>query len=73
MIDARFSDLMDEISKMKELIGQKDKQMTDYKKEVEEQFSTTPALGSVKSDKKEVKLEDKFNKDYQIILDFDKI
>ena len=73
MIDARFSDLMDEISKMKELIGQKDKQMTDYKKEVEEKFSTTPALGSVKSDKKEVKLDDKFNKDYQRILDFAKI
>jgi hypothetical protein len=73
MIDARFSDLMDEISKMKELIGQKDKQMTEYKKEVEEKFSTTPALGSVKSDKKEVKLDDRFNKDYQRIMDFAKI
>jgi hypothetical protein len=73
MIDARFSDLMDEISKMKELIGQKDEQMTEYKKEVEEKFSTTPALGSVKTDKKEVKLDDKFTKDYQRIMDFAKI
>jgi hypothetical protein len=73
MIDARFSDLMDEISKMKELIGQKDEQMTEYKKEVEEKFSLTPALGSVKTDKKEVKLDDKFSKDYQRIIDFSKI
>ena len=73
MIDARFSDLMDEISKMKELIGQKDEQMSQYKKEVEEKFSMTPALGSVKTEKKEMKLDDKFSKDYQRIMDFAKI
>lgn len=73
MIDARFSDLMDEISKMKELIGQKDEQMAEYKKQVEEKFSMTPALGSVKTEKKEVKLDDKFSKDYQRIMDFAKV
>lgn len=72
MIDARFSDLMSEISKMKELIDQKDEQMAQYKKEVEEKFSTTPALGSVRSEKVEVKLDDRFNKDYQKIIAFAK-
>lgn len=43
MIDARFSDLMDEITLLKELIGQKDEAMTEYKKQVEEKFSITPA------------------------------
>lgn len=73
MIDARFSDLMDEITKMKELIGQKDEQMTEYRKQIEEKFSMTPALGSVKTDKKEVKLDDKFSKDYERIINFAKI
>lgn len=68
MIDARFADLMDEISKLKSLVGEKDDQMAKYKKEIEEKFSVTPATQSIK--KNEVKIDDKFSKIENRIREF---
>lgn len=68
MIDARFSDLMEEISMMKELIGQSDSTMNDYKKQIEEKFSSTPAVESIK-----VKTDVAFNKDENRIKEFARI
>ena len=70
MIDARFAELMDEISKMKGIIEDKDAEMAKYKKEVEEKFSITPAAQSIK--KNEVKIDDKFSKVEARIRDFAK-
>ena len=59
MIDARFAELMDEITKLKGLVEDKDKEMTEYKKQIEEKFSTTPAAQTI-TKKPEVKLESRF-------------
>lgn len=70
MIDSRFSELMDEVTKLKELVGQKDEAMNNYKKEVEEKFSATAATKSIT--KAEPKLEDKFAKVEARIKEFAK-
>ena len=70
MIDARFSELMDEITKLKELVGQKEEDMNDYKKQVEEKFSSTAATKSIT--KAEPKLDDKFAKVEARIKEFAK-
>jgi len=70
MIDARFSELMDEVTKLKELVGQKDDDMNNYKKEVEEKFSSTAATKSIT--KAEPKLDDKFAKVEARIKEFAK-
>lgn len=70
MIDARFADLMDEISKLKTLVSEKDENMAKYRKEIEEKFSMTPATGSIK--KAEAKIDDKFSKIEARIRDFAK-
>lgn len=58
MIDARFGELMEEITKLKGLVDQKEEEFNQYKKQVEEKFSTTPATPSIS--KPEVKVDDKF-------------
>lgn len=68
MIDARFADLMEEISMMKDLIGQSDSTMNDYKKQIEEKFSSTPAVESIK-----VRTDVAFNKDENRIKEFARI
>ena len=70
MIDARFSELMDEITRLKELVGQKEEKMTEFKKEVEEKFSTTAATKSIT--KAEPKQDDKFSKVEARIREFAK-
>jgi len=70
MIDQRFADLMEEISKLKELIGQGQEDMNNYKKEVNEKFSLTPATETIK--KNEVKIDDKFAKVESRIREFAK-
>ena len=70
MIDSRFSELMDEVTKLKELVGQKDEAMNNYKKEVEEKFSATAATKSIT--KAEPKLDDKFAKVEARIKEFAK-
>jgi len=70
MIDSRFSELMDEITKLKELVGQKEEKMTEFKKEVEEKFSMTAATKSIT--KAEPKQDDKFSKVEARIKEFAK-
>lgn len=70
MIDARFAELMDEISKMKGMIDKKEEEMSQYKKEVEEKFSVTPAAQSIK--KPEVKIDNKFSQVEARIREFAK-
>lgn len=70
MIDARFTELMDEITKLKELVGQKDETMNEFKKEVEEKFSVTAATKSIT--KAEPKMDDKFSKVEARIKEFAK-
>ena len=70
MIDARFTELMDEITRLKELVGQKDETMSEFKKEVEEKFSMTAATKSIT--KAEPKQDDKFSKVEARIREFAK-
>jgi uncharacterized small protein (DUF1192 family) len=70
MIDSRFAELMDEITRLKELVGQKDETMNDFKKEVEEKFSMTAATKSIT--KAEPKQDDKFSKVEARIREFAK-
>jgi len=70
MIDSRFSELMSEITKLKELVGQKEDDMKNYKKEVEEKFSATAATKSIT--KAEPKQDDKFAKVEARIKEFAK-
>lgn len=58
MIDNRFGELMEEITRIKIMVEGNEKGMEDYKKQIDEKFSTTPATGSIK--KPESKVDDKF-------------
>jgi len=70
MIDARFAELMDEVTRLKELVGQKEEKMSEFKKEVEEKFSMTAATKSIT--KAEPKMDDKFSKVEARIREFAK-
>lgn len=70
MIDARFAELMDEITRLKELVGQKDETINEFKKEVEEKFSMTAATKSIT--KAEPKIDNKFSKVEARIREFAK-
>jgi len=58
MIDNRFGELMEEITRLKIMVEGNDKGMEEYKKQIDEKFSTTPATGSIK--KAESQLDNKF-------------
>jgi hypothetical protein len=58
MIDNRFGELMEEITRLKIMVEGNDKGMEEYKKQIDEKFSTTPATGSIK--KPESRVDDKF-------------
>jgi hypothetical protein len=58
MIDNRFGELMEEITRLKIMIEGEQKVMEDFKSQVNEKFSSTPATGSIK--KTETKIDDKF-------------
>ena len=51
MIDARFSELMDEITALKTKIDVKEEKMSQFQKEVNEKFSSVPAAKSIKEEK----------------------
>lgn len=70
MIDTRFTELMDEVTKLKELVAQKDETINNFKAEVNEKFSTAPAAGSIT--KAEPKIDDKFSKVEARIREFAK-
>lgn len=71
MIDSRFSELMDEMSKLKAALDMKEGEMNSFRNEVNEKFSSIPATGSIKKEK-EVKLEDKFSATEARIREFAK-
>ena len=58
MIDNRFGDLMEELTRLKVMVEGNNNGMEEYKKQIDEKFSTTPATGSIK--KSESKVDDKF-------------
>lgn len=60
MIDARFADLMEEISNLKAMVGEKDEEYNDFKKTVNEKFSIVPAISSITKEKV-VRVDDKFS------------
>jgi hypothetical protein len=72
MIDSRYQELMDEISQLKSMMGDKEKEYQNYKKRVEEKFSATPATKSIKEDTKQ-KPVDKFSIMEQRVREFAKI
>jgi hypothetical protein len=58
MIDSRFSEIMDELTRLKGLVEEKDTAMAQYKKQIEEKFSSTPATASIQ--KPELNVDSKF-------------
>ena len=58
MIDNRFGELMEEITRLKIMIEGNDKEIEDFKSQVNEKFSTTPAQPSIK--KPVLAIDDKF-------------
>lgn len=69
MIDSRFSELMEEITKLKTLLDEKNEELSSFKNEVNEKFSSTPAAETIK---KEVKspVHDKFKAMEERIKEF---
>jgi hypothetical protein len=59
MIDNRFGELMEEITRLKIMIEGGEKEIEDFKAKVNEKFSTTPAKDSIK--KPESKIDEKFS------------
>jgi len=70
MIDARFSELMDEITRLKTSLEEANTQVSDFRKTVDEKFSTTPATTTIA--KPEFKLDTKFAKDEARVREFAK-
>jgi hypothetical protein len=60
MIDQRFNEIMEEISKIKVMVDEKEREEVEYRKVVEEKFKTTPGAQSIK--KSQVSFDEKFTK-----------
>lgn len=71
MIDARFGDLMEEISNLKKMMGDTEEEYNDFKNTVNEKFSIVPAIASI-TKQKVVNIDDKFSKVEARIRDFAK-
>ena len=71
MIDARFGDLMEEISNLKKMLGDTEEEYNDFKKSVNDKFSIVPAVASI-TKTKVVNVDDKFSKLEQRIKEFAK-
>lgn len=71
MIDQRFGDLMEEITRLKILIEEQSGEMVDFKKKVNEKFSVTPATTSIK--KPQQKLDSRFSELEARVKSFAKI
>ena len=68
MIDARFAELMDEITRLKSSLEEANTEVNNFRKTVDEKFSSTPATKSIT--KGEAKMDDKFSKDEARIREF---
>lgn len=60
MIDNRFGDLMEEITKLKIKIDEMNGEQMDYKKQIEEKFKMTPAEKSIQETPIKSKFNDRF-------------
>lgn len=60
MIDSRYQELMDEISALKSMMGDKEKEYQQYKKEISEKFKMTPSESSIAKEPTKSKFTDKF-------------
>ena len=70
MIDARFTELMDEITRLKTSLEEANTEVSDFKKTVDEKFSTTPATKTIV--KPEFKMDTKFAKEEARVREFAK-
>ena len=70
MIDARFGELMNEITKIKESLNTNETEMTKFKAETNEKLSMTPALQSIVKDEPKIKLDSKFSRELERVRDF---
>lgn len=74
MIDSRYQELMDEITALKSMMGDKEKEYQDYKKQIEQKFSITPAEKSIKkTTTSENKPKDRFTEMENRVRQFAKI
>lgn len=70
MIDARFADLMEEITRLKTAMDDKKMDMNKFKSEVLEKFSSAPGAGSIKKPEPTRPTDKKFNLDELRIKEF---
>jgi hypothetical protein len=70
MIDARFAELMDEITRLKSTLEQKKEEMNSFKNEVNEKFSSVPGSGSIKRPEVVRPLDTKFAENEARIKEF---
>ena len=70
MIDARFAELMDEITRLKTSLEESNTQVNDFKKTVDEKFSTTPAVKTIA--KPEFRMDTKFAREEARVREFAK-
>ena len=61
MIDSRYQELMDEITNLKNMMGDKEKEYQEYKKQITEKFKMTPSETSIKKDLTKTRFNDKFS------------
>jgi hypothetical protein len=59
MIDARFAELMEEITALKSALENKDEELNSFRASVNEKFSSIPATGSIKK-QEDLKIDSKF-------------
>ena len=60
MIDARFAELMEEITRLKSTLDEKKEEMNSFRNEVKEKFSSVPGSGSIKKPEVVRPLDTKF-------------
>jgi hypothetical protein len=70
MIDARFAELMDEITRLKSSLEEANTEVTNFKKTVNEKFSTTPATQTIA--KPEFRMDTKFAREEARVKEFAK-
>lgn len=73
MIDNRFGELMEEITRLKIMIEGKDDELSKFKKEVSEKFSMTPATKSIKEKEVVAPSHNKFTEAERRIREFAKV
>lgn len=70
MIDARFAELMEEISRLKGMVDEKKEEMNSFRSEINEKFSTIPATSSIKKPEVVRPIDNKFKETEARIKEF---